>query len=312
MEERYLRYKHLNEYYKIIFGQRTLKICVDAGFTCPNRDGKCGKGGCTFCSERGSGEHLNLLPINEQILNHLNSYRGQRAEKFIVYFQNFTNTYVPNNVEKIEFLKNIYDEAFVDDRIVGIEIATRPDCIDEEIAKLIASYQDKYYVCVELGLQTSNDITAKNFNRGYDSKIFTEAVNILRKYNINVVCHIMCGLPGESFEDIKNTVTFINKHDIQGIKVHSCYVVKNTKLENLYKEGKYEPITLEEYLEQLVYIITHISNDIVIHRASGDGPKDLLVAPEWNLHKKYVLNGLDKILKERDLYQGQYYKNSGE
>ena len=193
MEERYLRYKHLNEYYKGIFGERTLKICVDAGFTCPNRDGTCGKGGCIFCSERGSGDHLNLLPIEEQIKDHLDSYRGLRADKFIVYFQNFTNTYAPKNVDKIEFLKSIYDEAFCDDRVVGIEIATRPDCIDDDIAKLISSYIDKYYVCVELGLQTSNDETAKLFNRGYDSNEFTKAVTILRKYNINVVSHIMCG-----------------------------------------------------------------------------------------------------------------------
>lgn len=311
MEERYLRYNHLNEYYNKLFGERTLKICVDAGFTCPNRDGTCGKGGCTFCSERGSGDHLELLPIREQILNHLDSYRGLRANKFIVYFQNFTNTYAPPHENKLDFLKSIYDEAFVDDRIVGIEIATRPDCIDEDIAKLIASYKDKYYVCVELGLQTSNDNTAKDFNRGYESIVFTQAVSILRKYDINVVCHIMCGLPNETIEDVKNTIKFLNKHDIQGIKIHSLYIVKNTKLEKLYNKGEYSPISLEEYLEELTYIITHISKDIIIHRISGDSPKDLLVAPEWNLHKKYVLNGLDKILKEKNLYQGMYYKSPG-
>ena len=312
MEDRYFRYNHLNEYFKKLFGERTLKICVDAGLTCPNRDGTCGTGGCIFCSERGSGDHLKRLSINEQIKNHLDSYRGKRANKFIVYFQNFTNTYVSNHKNKAEYLKRIYDEAFIDERIVGIEIATRPDCIDDEIAKLISSYQKKYYVCVELGLQTSNDETGILINRGYNSSEFTKAVSILRKYNINVVVHIMCGLPNETIDDIKNTVDFINKHDIQGIKIHSCYVVKNTVLERMYKEGNYSPISLEEYLEMLTYIISHINTDIIIHRVSGDSPKDLLVAPSWNFHKKLVLNGLDKILKENNIHQGIYYKKSSE
>lgn len=303
MEERYLRYKHLNEYLKKKFGERTLKICIDGGFTCPNRDGKCGNGGCIFCGEKGSGEHLSPLPIHKQIEDYFNSYKVDRANKFIVYFQNFTNTY-----DSIENLKLKYDSALIDDRIVGLEIATRPDCIDEEVAKLINSYSNKYYVCVELGLQTSNDKTAEFINRGYLSSEFTKAVSILRKYNIDVVCHVMVGLPGENKSDLENTINFINKHDIQGIKIHSTYVIKDTKLYDLYNEEKYLPISLEDYLESLVFVITHISPNIIIHRISGDAPKELLVAPKWNLHKKLVLNGLDKILKERDLYQGCYYK----
>ena len=310
MDKNLYRYNHLNEYYKRVFGERTLKICVDGGFTCPNRDGTFGLNGCSFCGEKGSGDHLDSISIAEQIKNHLNSYRGIRANKFIVYFQNFTNTYV-NSIypDKIEYLKKVYDQAFIDNRIVGIEIATRPDCIDDDIAKLIASYQNKYYVCVELGLQTSNDDTAYSFNRGYKSNVFTKAVSILRKYKINIVCHIMCGLPGESIEDIKNTISFINKHDIQGIKIHSCYVIKDTKLEIMYNNKEYEPLSYEEYMNQLEYIITHIKKDVIIYRITGDAPKDLLVAPEWNLHKKKVLNGLDKLLKEKNLYQGIYYKN---
>lgn len=303
MEERYLRYRHLNEYLKEKFGERTLKICIDGDFTCPNRDGKCGKDGCIFCGEKGSGEHLDLLPISRQIENYFNSYKADRASKFIVYFQNFTNTY-----DSIDNLRKKYDSALMDNRIVGLEIATRPDCIDEDIAKLISSYSDRYYVCVELGLQTSNNRTAQFINRGYLSSEFTKAVSILRKYNIDVVCHIMIGLPGENKSDLKGTISFINEHDIQGIKIHSTYVIKGTKLYDLYDEGKYVPISLEDYLESLVFVITHISPNVIIHRISGDAPKNLLVAPEWNLHKKLVLNGLDKILKERDLYQGCYYK----
>ncbi len=225
MEDRYLRYKHLNEYLKRKFGERTLKICIDGGFTCPNRDGTCGTKGCLFCGEKGSGEHLITSPISYQVKRYFESYRAERANKFIVYFQNFTNTY-----DTIKNLKNKYDDALIDDRIVGLEIATRPDCINEEVAKLIGSYSKKYYVCVELGLQTSNDETAKMINRGYLSNKFTEAVSILRKYNIDVITHIMIGLPGENFDDLKNTIEFMNKHDIQGIKIHSTYVIRDTRI----------------------------------------------------------------------------------
>lgn len=297
------RYKHLNKYLKNKFGERTLKICVDGSFTCPNRDGTCGKGGCIFCSEKGSGEHIESCnTVTQQVKNYFSSYKADRANKFIVYFQNFTNTY-----DSIENLKAKYDSSLIDDRIVGLQIATRPDCITEEICKLLKSYSNKYYVCVELGLQTANDETAKIINRGYPSKVFTEAVELLNKYNIDIVTHIMVGLPNETFEDVKNTVKFINKHNIQGIKIHSCYVVKNTQLAEMYYKKEYFPITFDEYMQSLEYILTHISKDLIIHRISGDAPKDLLIAPDWNLHKKWILNGIDKIFKEKDLYQGKYF-----
>ena len=297
------RYNHLNKYLKEKFGERTLKICIDSGFTCPNRDGKVGVGGCIFCSEKGSGEHIKYNDIETQIINHLNSYRGERANKFIAYFQNFTNTY-----DSLENLKIRYDAALCDARIVALAIATRPDCIDEEICKLIASYKEKVDVWVELGLQTSNDKTGLLINRGYNSNQFTKAVALLNKYNIEVVTHIMVGLPNETFDDIKNTISFINNHNIKGLKIHSCYVVENTELARMYKEGTYTPITLEYYLECASYILTHINPEIIIHKISGDAPKDLLLAPDWNLHKKWIMNGLDKLLKEKNLYQGMNYK----
>ena len=300
MEERYLRYNHLNEYLKNKFGERTLKICVDGGFTCPNRDGAVGFGGCIFCGERGSGEQLMLSSIENQIKTFFNSYRANRANKFIVYFQNFTNTYKSNITE----LKKIYDSSLIDNRIVGIQIATRPDCITEDIVKLISSYSQKYYVCVELGLQTSNDTTSKFINRGYESSAFTNAVSILNKYNIDIVTHVMIGLPNETMNNVKNTVSFLNNHNIQGIKIHSTYIIKNTKLNQLYEQGLYVPITFDYYMDCLEYIITHISPKLIIHRISGDPPKNEFVAPEWCLHKKRVLNGLDRRLKEKNLYQG--------
>lgn len=297
------RYNHLNKYLKEKFGERTLKICIDAGFTCPNRDGKISTGGCIFCSEKGSGEHIKHNDIKKQIITHLESYRGERANKFIAYFQNFTNTY-----DTLDNLKEKYDSCLIDDRIVAIAIATRPDCITEDIVKLLASYKNRLHVFVELGLQTSNDETAKLINRGYNSNVFTEAVNLLNKYDIEVITHIMVGLPNESFEEIKQTVEFLNKHNIQGLKIHSCYVVENTKLAKLYQVGNYSPISLDEYLEYASYIITHINPNIILHKVSGDAPKDLLIAPEWNSHKKWILNGLDKLLTEKNLYQGMYYK----
>lgn len=296
------RYNHLNTYLKEKFGERTLKICIDAGFTCPNRDGSKGVGGCIFCGERGSGEHLKNIDIASQVKNHLDSYRGTRANKFIVYFQNFTNTY-----DTLDNLKTKYDSALIDSRIVGIQIATRPDCINEDIVKLLYSYTNKYYVCVELGLQSANENTGKTINRCYTNEDFVNAVKLLRKYNIDIVTHIMVGLPGESHEDIVNSVNFVNSLDIQGLKIHSTYVTNDTMLNEMYKNGNYSPITLEYYLDELCYIITHLRKDIILHRISGDAPKDMLVAPQWNSHKKLVLNGIDKILRERNLYQGMYY-----
>lgn len=346
------RYKHLNKYLKEKFGERTLKICIDGGFTCPSRDGTKGTGGCIFCSEKGSGEHIQsrtfgfatnanikcsipipastditkqAINISTQVKNYFNSYKAERANKFIAYFQNFTNTY-----DSIENLKIKYDSALIDDRIVGLEVATRPDCITEDIAKLLKSYTDKYYVCVELGLQTANEQTGKFINRCYTNEDFSHAVAILNKYGIDVVAHIMLGLPSNSCNpesvshnagneifyqflsssfasDTIETVSFINKHNIQGLKIHSCYIVRNTKLEELYKTEKYIPLRLEEYLEGCAYVITHINPNVIIHRVSGDSPKDLLVAPSWNLHKKWIINGLDKLLREKNLYQGMYY-----
>lgn len=297
------RYKHLNKYLKNKFGERTLKICIDGGFTCPNRDGRVGYGGCAFCSERGSGEHIIADNISNQVKNYFTSYKAERANKFIAYFQNFTNTY-----DSIENLKMKYDAALIDDRIVALAIATRPDCISEDVCKLLKSYSEKYYVWVELGLQTSNETTGEIINRGYTDEQFSAAVSLLNKYNIDVVTHIMVGLPGENFDDIKNTVNFINNHSIQGLKIHSTYVVKNTRLADMYFNGKYTPISLEYYLDCACYILTHISPDIIIHRVSGDAPKDLLIAPDWNLHKKWIINGLDKLLRDKDLYQGMDYK----
>ena len=301
-------YNKLNVYYKEKFGERTLKICVDGGFTCPNRDGTCGIGGCIFCSEKGSGELIKQSgeDIAKQVRQYFESYRAKRANKFIVYFQNFSNTY-----DTLDNLKKKYDSALIDDRIVGLSIATRPDCINEEIAQLIASYSKNYYVCVELGLQTASNEIGENINRGYTTEQFVKAVKILNKYKIDIVVHIMCGLPGEDRKEknvpiqIKDTVDLLNSINIHGVKIHSTYVVKNTKLAEMYEKGEYTPMELDEYFEDLTYIVTHLKPNIVIHRICADAPKDILVAPDWNAHKKRILNGFEKILKEKNLWQGK-------
>lgn len=297
------RYNHFNDFLKQKFGERTLKVCIDGGFTCPNRDGKCGVGGCTFCGERGSGENTKNIEISQQVKNHLNSYRGERANKFIAYFQNFSNTYA-----SVDILKEKYDSALIDDRIVALAIATRPDCITEQIINLLKEYQKKYYVYVELGFQTANQDVAQKFNRGYSNQDFINAVNLLNSAKIDVVTHIMVGLPYEEKNDILESVKLINSLNIMGIKIHSTYIIKGTKLEELYKQGIYKPLELDDYVNSVCDIISNIKKDMIVCRITGDAPKNILIEPKWNSHKKIVLNSINRELEKRNIYQGMNNK----
>jgi len=300
------RYNHLNEHLKSKFGQRTLKVCVDGGFSCPNRDGKCGMGGCIFCGSLGAGENIKyrvddvLLSIKSQINGFLNSYRGERASKFIVYFQSFSNTY-----DTIENLKLKYDTALgCSDKFVGLQVATRPDCINEDVVKLLSSYKKKYYVCVELGFQTANDCIGLVINRGYTTEDFVKAVRLLHKYRIEVVAHVMVGLPNETLQDISNTIRVIDELNCEGIKIHSTYVLKDTKLAELYNEGKYTPITQDYYVNVVAYIISHLNKNIIIHRINADPPKEMLLVPDWVGRKKIVINAINKKLEDLEIVQG--------
>lgn len=304
------RYNHLNQYLKKRFGERTLKICIDGGFTCPNRDGTKGKGGCIFCGSLGAGENIkgkleNILDsIKNQTQSFLSSYRGERAEKFIVYFQAFSGTY-----DNIESLKEKYDTALsVSEKIIGLEVATRPDLINEEVVNLLKSYQSKYYVCVELGLQTANEEIGEKINRCYTNESFLKASELLKRNNIDFVTHLMVGLPDETQKDIMDTVDLINKSGANGIKIHNTYVLKNTLLEKLFVEGKYKPITQDYYVEMVGKILQSLRPDIIIHRITGDPPKQTFVAPEWATHKKIVLNAIEKEIMEKNIYQGELYK----
>ncbi len=295
-------YRRYNEYIKQKYNARIKKICINGGFTCPNRDGTCGFGGCIFCGEKGAGDHID---VSRSIKDHVNRYLlyTRRVDGFIAYFQSFTNTHAP-----VDVLKERYDSALFDKRIVALAVATRPDCINEDVCRLLHSYKSRADVWVELGLQTSNDNTAKLINRGYDSAVFSQACSLLKKYDIPIVVHIMIGLPNENDEDIKNTVEFINSFDIHGIKIHSVYVMKDTKLEKMYLNGEYTPLDMNSYTDSVVYVLTHISPDVVVHRLTGDCPSDKLTAPVWNLKKEEIIAQITRKMEQLGLYQGCFYK----
>lgn len=295
-------YNNLSGYFRQKYGKRIGKICIDGGFTCPNRDGTSGVGGCIFCGERGAGEHINPnQSIREQVNAALASAKPD--DLFIAYFQNFTNTYAPTSV-----LKERYDAALSDERIIALAIGTRPDCISEEVCRLIAEYQNKLDVWVELGFQTANDETAKIINRGYTKDVFENAVNLLNEYGIPVCVHMMIGLPGESLSDVQKSTEYISKFNVWGIKIHSLYVMKNTKLDQMYRAGEYTPQTLEEYVIAAVYMLTHISPNIIVHRITGDCPKDMLSAPEWNKNKHKIIEAITSYMIKHEYTQGCFFK----
>lgn len=275
-------YRTLKEYLTEKYGCTVKKICIDAGFSCPNRDGRVGQGGCIYCGERGAGEHLDpRASITEQV--ELGLARGG-ADAYIAYFQSFTNTYAD-----VTTLKKRYDAALVDDRIRVLAIGTRPDCLGDEVCRLIASYKDRVDVWVELGLQTANDKTAEIINRGYPLSIYREATARLNSYGIPHITHIIIGLPGESEADALATVDEVNASGAMGVKIHSIYVMEGTRLAEMYRENLYTPPTLEEYTDLAAKALARLSPDIVVHRITGDAPKDLLVAPEWNSDKSRVI-----------------------
>ena len=291
-------YHSLDYELKQRFGEKVYKLTLNGGMSCPNRDGKVGTGGCIFCGERGAGEHIDpTLSIKAQVENAL--CHAEKKDKFIAYFQNFTNTYAP-----VSTLKERYDAALIDGRIKVLAIGTRPDCITREVAELIASYKDRCDVWVEMGLQTSNDLTAKIINRGYKTERFTEAVSILKEYDIDVVAHIIAGLPGESKIDVINTAKYIKNLGIWGVKIHSIYVMKGTKLEDLYLQNLYTPPTLSDYVDTVCDVLSVIPKNMVVHRITGDCPKDLLVAPDWNKDKNEIIKMINEELTKRELRQG--------
>ncbi len=303
------RYHSLNYFLRGKFnGEKTFKISLDGGFSCPNRDGTISKGGCVFCSERGSGDFAGnrQLSISQQFkdIKEMMNKKWKNG-KYIAYFQAYTNTYAP-----VEILRKKYDEGLEQEDVVGLAIATRPDCLNKDVIDLLEEYSKKVYTWVELGLQTSNDETASLINRGYKLKVFAEAVEKLHERNIDVVAHVIFGLPGESKEDMLNTIKYISKLPIRGVKMHLLHVLKNTKLEELLDDGKLKLLEMDEYIDLITKAITMLPQDMVVHRLTGDAPRDLLVGPMWSLKKWEVLNAIDNKLEAEDLYQGKFFEEN--
>ena len=294
-------YNNLSSYLKKRYGGKVSKICIDGGFGCPNRDGTCGTGGCIYCGERGAGEHIEPdISIRAQVENAL--CKDTRSDGFIAYFQNFTNTYAP-----LEVLKKRYDSALISDRIVALAIGTRPDCIDDGVAELIASYKDRVDVWVELGLQSASDSTARIINRGYKTEVYRRAAECLNSHGIPFVTHMIIGLPGEKESDVIATVNEINRSGAWGVKIHSVYVMEGTKLADMYRAGEYMPPTLDEYTHLASAAIAMLREDIIVHRITGDCPDGLLVAPEWNKNKNQTIDLIRKKMEREGLYQGSLY-----
>lgn len=300
------RYISIDYHYKKIFNDKVYKLSLDAGFTCPNRDGKVGYGGCIFCSEKGSGDNASSrnYTIADQLKDQKEFIKHKvKSNKYIAYFQAYTNTYSdPEN------LRYIYNQALSDDEVVGISIATRPDCIDDNIILVIREIANKKRVWVELGLQTFRDDVANLINRGYETRVFYEAVEKLSKINVEIVVHLIIGLPLEQSEDILRDVKLLNNLPIHGVKFHLLHILKNTKLAQLYEDSKFHIYEFEEYCDLLIECIHNLRPDIIIHRLTGDGPKELLIAPMWSLKKINVINYINHKMKILNTYQGCKYE----
>ncbi len=305
MENSEKPYRDFNSYLRELFGCRVQKITLDAGLTCPNRDGTVGRGGCIYCNLRGSGTGFGrTLSIREQ-LERGKKFLGKRykAKKFLAYFQSFSNTYGP-----LEKLKRLYDEALSVPDVVGLSVGTRPDCVSSDVLDLLAGYQTKYLVWIEYGLQSAKDETLKIINRGHSVGDFVKAVEKTRLRKIPVCVHVILGLPGENPEDMISTAKFLAKLDIQGVKIHLLYVIRGTKLHEMYEEGNYRCLDRETYVKLVGEFIAHLPPRVVIQRITGDPHRHELVAPAWALEKRKNVNMIHAYMKKHVLFQGKYYK----
>ena len=299
------RYHSMDYDLKQLYGEKVYKITLNGGMTCPNRDGKVGRGGCIFCSAAGSGDFAGSVScsISEQLARGKEELTKKRpVHAYIAYFQAFTNTYAP-----VEYLERIYMEAVKDPDVRILSIATRPDCLPEEVLELLERINRIKPVWIELGLQTIHPQTTEYIRRGYSLEVFEQAVSDLRKRNITVITHTILGLPGENEEMMLETIEYLNRMDIQGIKLQLLHVLKGTDLARDYEANPFWSPTMEEYIELLGVCIQRLRPDITIHRLTGDGPKELLIAPLWTSQKRTVLNTLHRYLKEHDIWQGKEY-----
>ncbi len=296
------RYNDYNTYLRSIFGERVQKITIDTGLGCPNRDGTISRGGCIYCNDRGSGTGLwqKGLSITEQIERARKPLaRRYKAKKFLVYFQSYTNTYTT-----CDHMESMYEEALSPQGIVGMAIGTRPDCIDDQKLDLIASYGKDYLVWMEYGLQSAHDKTLAIINRGHTFECFTKAVRNTRDRGINVCAHVILGLPGEDREMILETARKLTETGIDGVKLHLLYVIKGTRLEAMWKNGKYKCLEQREYVDILCDFLERLPENVIIQRVTGDPHEEELAAPEWAMERNKTFKLIQETLEERNTRQG--------
>ncbi len=298
------RYNDFNTYLRSIFGCRVQKITIDAGFSCPNRDGTISTDGCIYCNVRGSGTgaHAKGLSVIDQIVQAKSALsKRYKAKKFIAYFQSFTNTYAP-----VDKLKRLYEQALFAEDVVGLSIGTRPDCVDEPILDLLQGYVDNYLVWIEYGLQSAHDSTLALINRGHDFKCFKAAVDATKNRGIKICAHVILGLPNENKVHMLETARAVADMGIDGIKLHLLYIVKGTKLNKLYSTKKYKCLDQQEYVDIVCDFLERIPNHMVIQRLTGDPHPQELVAPTWSLKKAETINLIRETLEKRDSWQGKF------
>ncbi|MDG5787757.1 TIGR01212 family radical SAM protein [Evansella sp. AB-P1] len=299
-EKRYYTWSaHLKQH----FGEKVFKVSLDGGFDCPNRDGNVASGGCTFCSERGSGDFAGNR--RDDLITQFNTIKEKlhqkwKSAKYIGYFQAYTNTYAP-----VEELKEMYEVILEQEGVVGLSIATRPDCLPDDVVEYLADLNKRTYLWVELGLQTVHEKTASLINRAHDYECYVEGVKKLRKHNIRVCSHIINGLPLETYDMMMETAKEVAQLDVQGIKIHLLHLLKKTPMVKQYEKGMLQFMSLEEYVNLVCDQLEVIPESMIIHRLTGDGPADLMIGPMWSLNKWEVLNSIDAELKRRNSWQGK-------
>ncbi|OGI21776.1 MAG: TIGR01212 family radical SAM protein [Candidatus Melainabacteria bacterium RIFOXYA12_FULL_32_12] len=300
------RYNQYSQHLEKLFDCKVYKVTLDAGFSCPNRDGSISYGGCIFCDESGSFSkaHSNLLPVDKQLNTGIERLKKRfKAKKFISYFQAYTNTY-----GSLEHLKITYDKALQHKDVIGLSIGTRPDCIDAEKVDLISSYTDNHYVWVEYGLQSMHDKTLKFINRGHTAQDFINAVKITQNKNINICAHVIIGLPGETRKHMLETARILADTGINGVKIHLLCVLKGTRLEKMFLNNEIRLLSTEEYVDIVCDFLEILPPEVTIHRIAGNGLKEILVAPRWLPEKFKILNQIDRELERRNSFQGKIFQ----
>jgi len=291
-----------------MYGERVHKIAVDAGLTCPNRDGTLSYGGCIYCNSKGSGTGLHERGMNitqQLITGQKYIVKRYKAKKYLLYFQSFSNTYAP-----YETLKLIYDEALnAIDGVIGLSIGTRPDCVDDKILNLLQTYAEKYLIWIEYGLQSVHNNTLIKINRGHDFACFQKAVNSTKNRGIKICVHVILGLPGETRKHMMETARKIGDMGIDGIKLHLMYVVKDTKLDHLYQQGQYQCLEQKEYADLVCEFLEYLPPDMLIQRLTGEPHPKELAAPKWSLDKKGTMELILETMEKQDSWQGKQYKN---